>query len=400
MRTAELIRFTAVSIAAHRLRSGLTMLGIVIGVASVILLTSIGEGTRRYIATEFMQFGTNIIGIQPGKIMTSGPVGAMGGSTSPLTLDDAEVLRRIPGVLHCVPIMFGTAEVKAGERARSVMVYGVNHEMPHMMKMAVRQGRFLPEGDLDRAPAVAVIGPGLKRELFGNANALGARVRIGAERFLVIGVMEPKGYMMGFDLDDIAYIPVARAAPLFNRRDLMEIDIIASNFSSVDRVVADVKRVLAARHRGEEDFTIVTQTEMLSTLDKVINVVSAAVGGIGAISLLVGAIGILTMMWIAVNERTAEIGLLKAIGASSGQILVIFLFEAILLSTLGGFVGLGLGMGAAAVIRLAIPALPLATPPEYAAAAILVSIVVGVLSGVLPARRAARLDPIEALGAE
>jgi putative ABC transport system permease protein len=168
----------------------------------------------------------------------------------------------------------------------------------------------------------------------------------------------------------------------------------------IDPVAERIKNLLRERHHGEEDFTVTTQTGMLDTLDRVIRMVSLAVGGIGAISLLVGAIGILTVMWISVNERTSEIGLAKALGATSGQVLLLFLGEAVLLSTLGGFLGLGMGMGLAQLLHAYVPALPAKTPVEYVILALAISLVVGLASGLLPARRAASLDPVEALAAE
>ena len=388
------------AVVAHRLRSALTMLGIVIGIAAVILLTSIGEGTRRYVLDEFTQFGTNIMSINPGNTKTSGAPGALAGTVRKLTLGDAEALRRVPGVQNVVPVVMGMARVEAGERGRSVFVYGVNSEMPAIWKINTRQGSFLPEMDPRRAAPLIVLGPKVKREIFAEANPLGRYVRVGGFRFQVIGIMEPKGQILGFDMDDAAYIPVASAQRVFNRDELIEIDVLFSQLMANDTVVREVKRTLAARHDDEEDFTVTTQTEMLDVMDRVMGIVSVAVGGIGAISLVVGAIGILTMMWISVNERTTEIGLAKAIGAGSGQILGLFLIEAALLSLAGGILGVATGIGIARAIKLALPGFPVHTPVRYVVAALVVSLVVGLLSGALPARRAAGLDPAEALRAE
>jgi putative ABC transport system permease protein len=376
------------------------MLGIVIGIASVILLTSIGEGTRRYILAEFTQFGSNLLQVTPGRTKTTGPAGVFGGTVHPLSLDDAAAIGRLAGVEKVVPIAFGSARVESDKAARSVFIYGVTAEMSDVWKFRVRQGAFLPKGDPRHGPALAVLGPQLKREIFGDRNALGEHVRIGGERFLVVGIMEPKGYMLGLNIDDAAYIPVSRAMPLFNRDDLMEVDVLFSNVSATDAVTASIRKMLMDRHRGEEDFTIVTQSEMLATLDKIITIVSGAIGGIGAISLLVGAIGILTMMWISVNERTTEIGLAKALGATENQILMLFLGEAVMLSTAGGLIGLATGWGLSGLLHVLVPKLPLSIPVEFALAAIAVSFAVGIFSGVLPARRAALLDPVEALTAE
>jgi putative ABC transport system permease protein len=388
------------TILGHRLRSVLTMVGISIGIASVILLTSIGEGTRQFVLGEFTQFGTNVIAVNPGKALTTGSPGALGGTYRKLTVEDAEALRRVAGVENVVPVIMGTARVQAGERGRSVFVYGVNSEIPDVWKFEVRQGRFLPQGDPRRGAPVVVLGPKLKREIFGEENALGRFVRVGGQRFLVIGVMAPKGLLLGFDIDDSAYIPVARARALFDEDGLIEIDMTFSQHSDLDRVVADVRSTLMARHEDEEDFSITTQTEMMDVFGRVMNVISAAAGGIGAISLVVGAIGILTIMWISVNERRTEIGLAKAIGAGSGQILGLFLLEASLLSLIGGVIGVGLGMGIARIVRLLVPGLPVQTPVSYVLAALAVSLLVGLASGALPARRAARLNPVESLHAE
>ncbi len=400
MIAGDVFRQASRAVRAHRQRSLLTMLGITIGIASVILLTSIGEGTRFFILSEFTQFGTNLISVNPGKVETSGIPGALGGTIHPLTLADAEALGRVRGVSETVPVSMGSAAVEFGGRTRNTFVYGVSAAGPEVWGMKVRIGRFLPPGDPRFGSPQVVLGPTLQRELFGERNPLGEHVRIGGQRFLVIGVMESKGQFLGFDIDDSAYIPVSHAMPLFNRDDLHEIDLLVPNVAVTDSVAGRVAALLRERHRGKEDFTVTTQTDMLATLDRVLRVISLAVVGIGAISLLVGAIGILTMMWISVNERVSEIGLAKAIGASPGQILYLFLSEAAMLATAGGLLGLAAGLGIAGLLHIFVPALPVRVPILYVLLALAVSFLVGIASGILPARRAAALDPIEALAAE
>jgi putative ABC transport system permease protein len=397
---ADLLRLAAGALASQRLRSLLSLLGIAIGIASVVLLTSIGEGTRRYVIGQFSQFGTNIIAINPGKTETFGIPGVLGGTTHLLTIDDAEALTRIAGIERVVPAVFGTARVEAGERGRSVVVFGVTPDIPDVWQFRVRQGTFWPSGDPRRGAPLAVLGTTLARELFGDASPLGSFVRIGGTRFRVIGVMEPKGQMLGFDIDDAVYIPVASALKLFNQAELSEIDLLYSHPGIADRVEAEVRRTLMARHRGREDFTIVTQAAMLETFGKVMNVVTLAVGGIAGISLLVGAIGILTIMWIAVGERVGEIGLVRALGASRGQVWLLFLAEAAGLSMLGGVLGIVAGLGLAALLRALVPGLPVETPLRFVLVALATSLATGLASGVLPAQRAAGLDPTEALRAE
>jgi putative ABC transport system permease protein len=359
----------------------LSMLGIAIGIGSVILLTSIGEGTRLYILDQFTQFGTNLLQINPGKAETMGVPGVLGGTTHKLTIDDALAIERLPQIETVMPLAFGIA-------------------VPEVWKFRVRQGSFWPAGDPRRGQSMAVLGPKLKRELFDNRNALGRFVRIGGTRFRVVGVMEPKGRLLGFDIDDGVYIPVASAMRLFNQDELQEIDVVFSSSASVDRIVDRITRVLIDRHRGNEDFTIITQDASLEVFGNVMNIITLAVAAIAAISLLVGAIGILTMMWIAVGERTAEIGLIRAVGASRRQVQMVFLTEAGALATVGGLLGLLGGLGICALLRGFVPGLPVHTPVLYAILAIGISFATGLLSGVAPARRAASLDPIEALHTE
>jgi putative ABC transport system permease protein len=401
MRDIDLMRLAWGAVIGHRLRSALTALGIAIGIAAVILLTSLGEGIRVYVISEFSQFGTNIVAINPGKSETSGGnPGAIAGTIRKLTVEDVEVLDRLPQVDAVVPVAFGNARVEFEERGRRVFVYGVNSDMPRVWKFGVRQGQFLPPGDMRHGAAVAALGSKLKTELFGEKNAVGERVRIGTRPFRVIGVMEPKGQFLNIDLDDTVFVPVSEAMSLLNRDDLLEIDVLYYNASETQNVLDAIKRVMLDRHDGEEDFTLTSQESMLKTLDRIIGVVTAAVGAIGGISLVVGAIGILTMMWISVNESTSEIGLLRALGARRGQVMGFFLLQAALLATAGGALGVAAGLGIIAALRLLVPGLPVSTPPQYVLAALALSFTVGMLSGLLPARRAASLDPIEALRAE
>jgi putative ABC transport system permease protein len=399
MQFDDVARLTIGTIRPHRLRTILTMLGIAIGTASVILLTSIGEGLRTFVLTQFTQFGTNLMAIHPGKSETFGLPG-IASSTRNLTLEDAERLMRIPGIEKVVPVSFGSGRVEYKGRGRSVFVYGVTSDVLEVWKFRIRQGLFLPPGDPRRGPPVVVIGPSLKRELFSDENALGKYVDIGGRRFQVIGIMESKGQMLGIDIDDSAYIPVSIAMKLFNKEGLNEIDLTYSTNTPVDLLTKRVKEVLKEQHDDEEDFTIITQTEMLQTLGNVLNILTMAVGSIAGISLLVGAVGILTMMWISVNERISEIGLQKAIGAEPGQLLTLFLAEAAVLSTTGGTIGVIAGLSIALILGFFIPALPIRVPTLYVVLSVIVSIIVGLLSGVLPARRAAKLDPLEALRTE
>ena len=400
MDSVEVIRFVGGALGGHRLRSFLSAFGVAIGVAAVIILTSLGEGTRDYVVGQFTQFGTSLIGINPGKVKTFGAPGVFGGTTHKLTIDDAEALRRIPGVSEVVPVAWGPARVERDGLGRSVFLYGVGWEGATAWRFNVSQGGFLPPMDPRRKGSQIVLGSKLSRELFGERSPLGERVRVGGWSLLVIGVMEPKGQMLGFDLDDTAFVPVATAMDMFNVDELHEIDVVATSTEEIPSVVDGIRRTLTDRHRGEEDFTITTQTEMLETFDRVIGMITVAVSGIAGISLLVGSMGILTIMWISVHERTGEIGLLRALGVSSAAVQRLFLFESVLLALAGGALGLAGGFGIGALIRLAIPGIPLSTPFGAVVAALLMSLVVGVVSGVAPARRAARLDPIDALRAE
>jgi putative ABC transport system permease protein len=388
------------AVRSHRLRSMLSVLGIAIGIAAVILLTSIGEGTRRYMLAQFTQFGTNILGINPGKIDTLGIPGVFGGTTHKLTLDDAESIRRIPGIEAVAPVALGQARVAGNGRGRSVFVYGATPDLLEVLKFQIGQGSFLPPGDPRRGSLVAVLGPKLKRELFGEANALGRFVRVADTRLRVIGIMAPKGTLLGMDFDDVAYVPVTTAMRMFNLDEVQEIDVSFAHEGLSENVAENVRDLLVDRHGGREDFTITTQTEMLRVFHRVMDAVTATVAAIAAISLLVGAIGVFTMMWITVGERVGEIGLLRAVGATAREIHGLFLFEAVVLTVMGGALGVLAGLGIALVIRLAAPGLPLYTPIEYVVAALTLSAVTGMVAGVLPARRAAQLHPVEALRGE
>ena len=393
------IKLAIGSLLSRRMRSFLTALGIAVGIASVVLLTSIGKGVHNFVLSEFTQFGTNLIAVTPGKATTTGISGAIISNVRPLTMDDALSLERIPKVVGVVPFVQGNAPIEFGKRSRRGYVFGVGPEVPIVWQIEVATGRFLPYDDPRAARAFAVLGSKIRDELFNSENPLGRLIRIGGERYRIIGVMESKGQMLGFDLDDAVYIPTARALAMFDRESLMEIDLLYAAGSSADDIAKKIKGLLISRH-GAEDFTITTQEQMLDVLGSVLNILTIAVGALGGISLLVGGVGILTIMTIAVNERTAEIGLLRAIGAGRRQILLLFLGEAVALATIGGLAGLVVGAGVAWLIGAVVPALPTHTPWSYVVLVETLAASIGLLAGVLPARRAANLDPIEALREE
>ncbi len=399
MRTRDFLNLTGTSLIAHRTRSFLTALGIAVGIAAVVLLTSIGEGLHQFVLSEFTQFGTRLVSINPGKTTTSGANVGGFGTERPLSIEDSEALKRLPFAQAVVPLVQGNAEVEADNRRRRTTIYGAGAQWPEAYSMRVKSGRFLPEDDPVAPRAYAVLGSKMRQELFGERNPLGQRITIGGSRYRVIGVMESKGTVLGFDLDDTVYIPVARALSLFNKDTLFQIDMLYEEGMPVDRVVEGISDLLEARH-GKEDFTITTQQQMLDVLGQVLDVLTFAVGAIGGISLLVGAIGIVTIMTIAIKERTNEIGLLRALGARQSQVLGLFLGEAIVLAAIGGISGLVLGIGIAQLLHLALPALPVHTPIHFVVLAEAIAVLIGLLAGVLPARRAALLDPVDALRSE
>jgi len=395
----DFFRYTITSVYAQRLRSLLTATGIAVGIGAVVLLTSLGEGLHHFVLGEFTQFGTNLISINPGKVTTHGISGALISNVRPLTIEDAQNLKHIPQIIDTVSVVQGNGAIEGGGRQRRTTIYGVDASAARVWKFEVAVGRFLPDDPPRAARSFVVLGSKVRQELFGNSQALGARVRIGGELFRVIGTMESKGQLLGFDLDDSVYIPTGKAMALFNRDSLMEINLLHTAGSSSTGVAEQVKKVLAARH-GSEDFSITTQEKMLEVLGGVLGTLTFAVGAIGGISLLVGGVGILTIMSIAVNERTGEIGLLRAMGVERNQILALFLGEAVVLAAIGGLAGLGLGVGGSWLCSILIPALPAHTSWSYAGAAELLAVMVGLIAGVLPARRAAGLHPVEALRAE
>jgi putative ABC transport system permease protein len=398
MQLRDGLGLTCSAMISRPLRSLLTLLGVAIGIAAVTLLTSIGEGLRGYVLDNFAQFGSRNISIRPGMIRTSG-LGGLLSSVRPLSIADADTLRGLPHVEAVVPIIQGNGDIQFGARSRHTGVLGCGSQMAQAWRFKLALGQFLPEARGGRSPPYVVLGHKLRLELFGEANPLGELVRVGGTRFRVIGVMEKKGQLLGFDVDDIAYIPADWAQSLFNRSGLAKINVVFSAATHSLVLSEQIRQLLIERH-GSEDFSLTTQDDMLRSLDRILASLTVAVGALGGISLLVGAVGILTIMTTTVAERAAEIGLLRAIGASPRQVLGLFLGEALLLSLLGGVLGLLLVGLLLAGLHLGVPGLPLSLQPLFLLLALLLAGVVGVLAGIAPARRAARMHPVEALHSE
>ncbi len=394
----DLLAFSAGALRGHRLRSGLSLLGVAIGVGSVILLTSLGEGARLYVTGEFSQLGSDLLVVIPGKTETTGGAPIFGGAQNDLTLEDAEAIRRrVRQVRRIVPLVVGTATIRNDQLAREAIVAGVTPDMLALRKISLRTGAYLPSGDETRVERVVVLGATLADELFPSGSPLGTFVRIGDERYRVIGVMAPRGVSLGENLDEVAHVPVAAAMKLFNRSGLFRVLVEANAFEEVDTAREEILRVLTERHDGVEDVTVLTQDAVLSAFGKILAILTAALVGIAAISLAVAGIGIMNVMLVSVAERVREIGLLKAVGVTPAQVSAAFLVEATVLALAGGILGLAIGFGAGAVLRAIYPAFPVQPPGWAVLGALVLSGAVGIGFGAFPARRAALLDPIEAL---
>jgi putative ABC transport system permease protein len=393
----DLLGFAARALRGHRLRTGMSLLGVAIGVAAVVTLTALGEGARRYVVSQFASIGTNLLIVVPGRTETTGGMPGMGGVPNDLTLEDARaVLRGVPEIDLAAPIVMGTETVAFGERRRQVALVGATHEMLEVRRLGIANGRFLPPLEWDRSSPVAVLGQTSARELFPGRDPVGEIVRVGDWRMRVIGVLAPRGQQLGVDMDDVAIVPVATAMKMLNRRSLFRLLMQVRAHTDLDRARDRVVRVIADRH-GEEDVTAITQDAVLGAFTSILRVLTLALAGIASVSLAVAGVGIMNVMLVSVSERTREIGLLKALGAGRRQILLAFLAEAMLLSSTGGVLGLLVGWLGVRLLVALYPALPATPPPWAVAAAFSLSVAVGALFGVLPAHRATRLDPVAAL---
>jgi putative ABC transport system permease protein len=374
------------------------ILAMSIGVASVILLTALGEGARRYVTNEFISLGTHILIVLPGRSETvGGPPPLMGETPRDLTLEDALSLARSSAIRRVAPITVGSAPVSWKHRDREVTILGSTPELFEIRHLSMAQGRFMPSGDPTRGSAICVMGYKLKKELFGNQSPLGEWVRIGDRRFRVIGVLAKKGQSMGLDMGDLVVVPVASAQALFNVSGLFRIMVQANGRDAIPKAKKAILNIIRERHEGEDDVTVVTQDALLSTFDRIFTALTLSIAGIAAISLAVAGILIMNVMLIAVSQRTTEIGLLKAVGAPGGQILRLFLAESAILSLLGAAFGLILAFLGTWALARAFPNFPIKVPVWALGAAVAVSLLTGLLFGALPARRASKLDPVQAL---
>jgi putative ABC transport system permease protein len=393
----DVVGFAFTALSRHRRRSLLSILGMTVGVAAVVVLTALGEGARRYVMDEFSSLGSSLLIVIPGKNETTGAFPGVTGVPHDLTLDDARAIQRgVRKASVVVPILLANETVSHLERRRQVLVLGATHEYLEARELHLATGQFLPKEEMDRGSPVAVLGAKVADELFPNENPLGRVVRIGDWRMRAIGVLERTGHQIGVNIDDIVIIPVASAMRLFDRSSLFRILIKLGAHVDLEQAKRRTLEIITERH-GEEDVTCITQESVVESLSKILNTLTLAVAGIGAISLAVAGLGVMNLMLVSVSERTQEVGLMKAIGAARRQILALFLTEAVLLAVTGAAVGLALGFVLVRIFVAFYPSFP-ASPPLWAVAAVfLVALLVGAVFGVLPARRATDLDPVAAL---
>lgn len=397
MRAADGLGLMLGALAGHRSRSLMLLLAMAIGVVAVNLLTGLAEGARQFVIGEFAMLGRNTLIVLPGRKETSGGMPPITGlATRDLTLGDAEAIGRLPSVRRVAPLQAGQVQVNVGNRSREAFTLGTSHEFFAIRQLGVGQGQPLPALALDQAEAVCVIGATLRRELFGNGPALGQWLRVGDRRFRVVGILSERGESLGMDFGEMLIIPVASAQVLFNREGLFRVfaELRGPQFmASGKRQILDS---IKARHEGEEDVTLISQDSMLAAFDGILQALGLALAGIAAISLLVAGILIMNVTWIAVNQRTAEIGLLKALGARPAQVRLLFVGEAALLALAGGLIGLLLSEALLWLGRQ-LWEIPLQTPVWARVGSLLLATLAALLFAWLPASQAARLEPLAAL---
>lgn len=399
MRLADVAQFASGSLRGNPARTLLMILAMSIGVASVVVLTALGEGARMYVVNQFSSLGTNLVIVLPGRTETAGigPGMLLGQIPREITLDDAQAIQHSRDVKRIAPLTVGTATLSRGALNREVVVLGSTSDLLEVRHMSLGIGKFLPPGDIHESASVCVLGNQMKRELFGNEQAVGQWVRLGDRRFRVIGVLAEQGESMGMRTDELVIIPVASAHQLFNTSGLFRIMIEAKSRDVIDEVKHDAEQIMFQRHNGEKDVTVITQDAVLATFDRILTALTMAIGGIAAISLAVAGVLIMNVMLIAVSQRVKEIGLLKALGAPGTQIRALFFAEAALLSIVGSVVGLALGYAGSMLIGKIYPSLPVSPPWWAVLAACGIAMGTGILFSVWPARRAAQLDPVAAL---
>lgn len=390
------------AVTRYPLRTIMMLLATAIGVAAVLVLSSLGEAARRFVTAEFQALGTHLIIVIPGKSETTGSgAGIMLGETPrDLTLDDARALLRSPSVQKVAPVIVGSAAISRGGLERDVTVLGTTAEFREIRQWAMMLGEFLPNVGMERAAPVCAIGAVISLEFFGRDSPIGQWLRVGDRRCRVAGILSPQGTSVMINTNEAVIVPVVSAQAMFDSPGLFRIIIQATSRDTMLKAQRDVRRIITERHYGEEDVTVITQDAVLSTFDGIFGALTAALAGIASISLIVAGVLIMNVMLVAVSQRSREIGLLKAIGAKRRQIIALFITEAIVLATMGALAGVAMGYASVGLMTSLYPSLDFRPPLWSVGGAVLVAISSGVFFGIMPARRAAALDPIAALSGQ
>jgi putative ABC transport system permease protein len=380
-------------------RTFMMLVATAIGVAAVLVLTSLGEAARAFVSGEFRALGTHLIIVLPGRSETSGggPGMMMAETPRDLTLDDARATRRSPYVARVAPVIVGAAAVNRGGLEREVTVLGTTNDFQAIREWRMALGEFLPNVGMERGAPVCVIGSLISQELFRDEPPIGSWLRVGDRRCRVTGVLEAQGQSVMIDVDEVVIVPVVSAQALFDSPGLFRIILQARSRDAMDAAKRDVRRIITARHFGEDDITVITQDAVLETFDGIFGTLTQALAGIASISLVVAGVLIMNVMLVAVSQRTSEIGLLMALGATRRQIIGLFVTEAVFLAGMGGLVGVGFGYVVVLLLTGLYPDFSFVPPAWAVFGALILAMACGVIFGILPARRAADLDPIAAL---
>lgn len=392
----DALAFALGALRGHRLRTSLTVAGVGVGIGAVVALTALGEGARRYVVQEFAALGSNLVIVLPGKVETSGAA-PFGGTVRDLTIADAQALRRLWGVKEVAPLASGAETVRYGNLSRAVPVLGTTAEFRALRRLELQEGQFLPARDWEAGGLEIVLGWKVAQELFRGQSPLGKTVRVGQVRFRVVGVLAPRGRGLGFDFDELVFIPVRTALRIFNRTSLFRVLVECTSPQEMEGVRTAVESLLTRRHRTQ-DVTVIRQDALLQAFSSILQALTWALSAIAAVSLVVAGIGIMNVMLVAVTERRKEIGLLKAVGVENRQVMGVFLLEALILATAGGLFGLALGTASLGVFLRFYPSFPAAAPAWAYGAALGVALTVGTVFGLWPAYKAAKVDPVLALG--